>query len=787
MFEAALAKRYILSQKRHSILTICSIAAALALMAFLFTGFSTVYTCVRNYARLNGSYHYRIYDISKESAEKIRELTKDVAECNISHSKKWSDSESGIDAAGYTVPEEYAYNADLYFTQYMGNINPEHDLDAYIEELCSKAETPPPMTDEYSDGDTEYVFSYGGYTANRWLIDLDLIDLQSRYTLIRTFAIFYIAVIFLAVALRLIIDTSFEISSKEREKQFGLLQSIGATPRQIVSVMTFEGLFLSVIGLPIGIAAGVGITYAAFRIILSIPLLKQYLLPEEFFNCMKFSVSPLLIAIAAVTGLVWVLLSAYGTGMRVIKMSPIQAISARSNKVKKVKSKSGYQKIFGWKGKLAARNNHRQPKRYIITVISLTISITLIAVFPTFMQSGEAFVNDNITSQYSSFNAGPTDLGVVFADTSEYFTDKDTLFYHEPMKKLENSGYFKDIFQEMNMIYTDTDNMRTVHVIHLNECAYNNFFNGKPPVTYDELNASGGEIYIESDGYPDAFSPGDTVKCEINTLKKLTKEEYSAIPPEDRDAQMFEDENGEKFYCTLDTKYPELKVTASVAASKTKMETADFSEVIFLIGTMEQYDSAALEYHKENSYENAVVECNLKNISQYREVLKFLEDNDIYLLADHVSSQMAVQAFFLALSTLIRLMTAMFAAIAIINMVNILSTGVLNRKREIAAMQSLGMSQRQLFGMTAVECLQYCLTAGIASLLLTGIIIIGTLVFLDNVLMISEALEFFSFVQPLLLIAVSLAAAFVIALAASYLPLRRMQKGSLSEEMRSID
>lgn len=41
MFEGMLAREYISAQKRHSALTICSIAIALALITMLFSMFST--------------------------------------------------------------------------------------------------------------------------------------------------------------------------------------------------------------------------------------------------------------------------------------------------------------------------------------------------------------------------------------------------------------------------------------------------------------------------------------------------------------------------------------------------------------------------------------------------------------------------------------------------------------------------------------------------------------------------------------------------------------------------
>ena len=47
-FESLLARRYIFSQKRHSLLTICSIMIAVALMTMLFSTFTTALGITRD-------------------------------------------------------------------------------------------------------------------------------------------------------------------------------------------------------------------------------------------------------------------------------------------------------------------------------------------------------------------------------------------------------------------------------------------------------------------------------------------------------------------------------------------------------------------------------------------------------------------------------------------------------------------------------------------------------------------------------------------------------------------
>lgn len=86
--------------------------------------------------------------------------------------------------------------------------------------------------------------------------------------------------------MRLIIDTAFETSSKARERQFGVLQSIGATPRQIVKIITLEGTLLSVIGISLGLLCGIGVSYGASGILSSILCVLLMLATKAFMRLM---------------------------------------------------------------------------------------------------------------------------------------------------------------------------------------------------------------------------------------------------------------------------------------------------------------------------------------------------------------------------------------------------------------------------------------------------------------------------------------------------------------------
>lgn len=66
-----------------------------------------------------------------------------------------------------------------------------------------------------------------------------------------------LAVIIIAACVSLIYN-AFAISVNERMRQFGLLASIGASKRQLRRSVLLEGGIIAIIGIPIGIAVGLG-------------------------------------------------------------------------------------------------------------------------------------------------------------------------------------------------------------------------------------------------------------------------------------------------------------------------------------------------------------------------------------------------------------------------------------------------------------------------------------------------------------------------------------------------
>ena len=174
-----------------------------------------------------------------------------------------------------------------------------------------------------------------------------------------------------------LIYNAFAISIGERTKQFGLLNSVGATRRQMLSAVCYEALLLCVIGIPLGIVSGIcgiGITLSFFRGQL------EYLIGSAVGVRMKIYVSTGAVALAALIGLATVLLSAWLPMQRALKVSAIDAIRQRKDvrlTKRALRIPRFVDRVFGLEGTIAWKNFKRNRKQYRATVISLAMSILM--------------------------------------------------------------------------------------------------------------------------------------------------------------------------------------------------------------------------------------------------------------------------------------------------------------------------------------------------------------------------------------------------------------------------
>jgi len=194
--------------------------------------------------------------------------------------------------------------------------------------------------------------------------------------------LYTIAAIFIAIIVSasvVVVSNAFRVSAGERTAQFGVLKSVGATKKQITQIIIYEGLFLCVIGIPIGIASGLAVHYTGIEI-------ADYFLValKKYDNSAKFALNFVLewraILLSVIVSFLTVFLSAWLPARKAAKIAAIDAIRGAGEitvKAGKIRANRLIGKVFGFEGTLAAKSMKRSVRNFRATFISLTISVTL--------------------------------------------------------------------------------------------------------------------------------------------------------------------------------------------------------------------------------------------------------------------------------------------------------------------------------------------------------------------------------------------------------------------------
>lgn len=310
---------------------------------------------------------------------------------NEDHSQNSSPFEQIVD----TQPETYTvvgfyerpsfedYSAPGYTALTVGKGDATHLYDVYLRTLSGKDAVSFTERISIQLSDTFWETNYS-------LLRLYSYSGEDRYNqvLFSLGAILIGIIMFGSISL---IYNAFSISVSERTRQFGLLASIGATRKQLTGSVLFEALFLSCIGIPLGILfgmTGIGITFYFVKdMVASVFGLSGNANPE-FVNILgpadqvTLALHPSLpaLAIAVCISFVTVLISAWIPARRALKKSAIDAIRQTDDiaiRSKKIKTFWLTQKLFGFEGMIATKNYKRNRKKYRATVISLFLSVVL--------------------------------------------------------------------------------------------------------------------------------------------------------------------------------------------------------------------------------------------------------------------------------------------------------------------------------------------------------------------------------------------------------------------------
>lgn len=526
-----------------------------------------------------------------------------------------------------------------------------------------------------------------------------------------------------------VIYNVFNISVMQRIKYFGIMRSIGATPHQIRKIIVYEALIMCIIAVPLGFIFGYFGVYAVLKIIGS-----------DFFDVtavsLKMYPEALIICTALTVGTVFI--SIFGPARVAGKVSPIDAIrnvqNIKNENIKRRKSGIG-KLLFGFEGDLAGKNIKRVPKRFYITIFSITISIILFMVFSTILEAEKSY--SSTTKQNTVFDSELTlndDSKAKMCLTQKDYNEAKSLkgidkVYRQSVKEIYsaiqkdkiNNDYIKKTGKQVKNIegtdYSEIgDKMFMSYIVRsyddetLKMCS-SHLLSGS--ADKNKLNDMG-VILINRNRFFDG--KGQPHYVDFSTYKvgdKITVPQFVNVPQHEDNSKEI-DSVKEQIKSEIDNKkFYTFTVVGIIDTDVISSEYPDnglglvFSEDTYKkLFNNEGYDTFWIKFKDKKASEDS---------SDYF-ISKAQSLNGNYV--DRYKIQEEGRNGVIQMQVIFYGFVAIIALIGIVNIVNTLFINIMMRKREFATLKAVGMTEGQVTKMVLLEGASYAVIASVIGILI---------------------------------------------------------------------
>mgnify|MGYP002746899261 FL=1 len=560
----------------------------------------------------------------------------------------------------------------------------------------------------------------------------------------------------------LIIYNIFYLSVSRDIRFYGLLKTVGTTSRQLRSLVHRQALLLCVFGIPLGLAAG----YACGAF-----LVPAVMGASTFSENFSLSASPVIFVGGALFALLTVWVSCIRPCRLAAKVSPIEAVRHTGvSSVPGASKKTG--KLTPWS--MAVAGLRRDRRKTLLVVLSLTLSMVLLNGTYT-MVTGfdmDKYLSNRVVSDFII-----SDVSVRGVSPGTAVLDGVTDAALEQIKALPG-------LEGMGSVYM----REAVH--HLSDKAYQN-----------------GLSILEDYGFELPMPYAEGVVEEMKELRNMPSHIYGV--------DAFAAERMELSGGTLDKEKFESGDYAVVSAFYTSGEgryydIGDMLPVDFGNGVVKEYEVLAIgspayamgpqHGHLLDLYVTLPTSEYLAQVGPADPLCTAFDVDDAHIpevetwIADYcenvepslayesravyVESFESTQSMYTVVGGTLSFLLAL---IGVLNFTGAIVTSLLTRRRELAMLQSVGMTGRQLRQMLVCEGLLYAL------LTLAVTVSLGSALCYGGILLFSQSMWFFTYhftLLPVLLCAPPLL------LVTALIPLfgyRSISRNSLVERLREVE
>ncbi|MDD3223258.1 MAG: ABC transporter permease [Clostridium sp.] len=563
-----------------------------------------------------------------------------------------------------------------------------------------------------------------------------------------------------------VIYNSFQISVVERLKQFGLLRAIGMTPRQLKNMVLREASILAAVSVPIGLLLGIlaiNIIEIVFKLIGS-----DSVLP------MKVSISPQVLLISAAIGIVSVYISAVLPALFAGRISPLVAINSRTSITKeKIKNRKSriVGKIFGFEGELAAKNIKRNKKRYRITVFSIIISVVLFISFKSFMDMALR-VNGN-TSESNNINFSVVTSSNGQDQTIDDKSIKDLTELSSVNRVYKTySGYKFSEYIPIDRELNDVRNLGGVYNRTKINGTVKTMIKAGYVEVYDKNALEDSKKYVTSGNIDEnKLNDEDGVIVVINGTLRGYKKRYSGKIADVKVGDEIELQQNNKDIGNL----KKVKVLAVV---KSDPFNDDFNTKGLKLITTPTVAEKLSDVKDIKPYGVGITIKDLKQENTAKsQIDKVVSKNPSLQVIDNIDSNRQSKSSVLMVEILVYGFIVVVSLIGSVNIINTLTTNIILRKREFAALKAIGLTQRGLKKMIVLEGLLYGIVGTIYGSVISTIL--SYLMFRQF-----QGIVILSWNIPWVAIAIAGSAALIIGYISVLAPLGRIKRDNIIETIR---
>ncbi len=530
----------------------------------------------------------------------------------------------------------------------------------------------------------------------------------------------------------LIIYNIFQISVAGDIRYYGLLKTIGVTPRQLRRIIRLQALTLCAVGIPVGLLLGFGIGALVMPAVIATSSLSG--------SALTVSASPLIFLLSALFALATVLLSCARPGRQAGRVSPVEASRyTEGSSVKKKRPGRRGAKVH----QMAWANLGRNRSKTVLVVISLALAVVLLNTLVLFaggfdmekylaaqscadfiVSSPDYFRSNHVAEEYlpegllaelkAQTEASLAGFGYRNTGASAAWMSKNAW--------LMDNSYFYGAEQAERMYSIQEHRGDTALQIITIE--------GLDDALLDKLVLLDGDLapLHDTDGHYIAVS------AVLDDYGNLEKPEYY---PAVGDTLMLFYGNNMPY---VDSRSGDL-IDENTPPEYMRITAPDSHEVDYTVCALVAIPHSMSFRYRTVGYEAVLPVEALERDSGVRALPLFYlfdtPDEETEAAAERVLSEMtsdplsplmyeskaSLRADFEGFKKLFLLLggalCAIIGLVGMLNYMNAVMTGILSRRRELAVLQAVGMTNRQLKTMLICEGLFYALASGILALFLS--------------------------------------------------------------------